>query len=1843
MDPEMNRGKDQDRDQEMDEDVKTQWERPTHPLSPQAMDKDLRMMLKKRCEEAKNRKEPFGDIDKISMSENEQIEPKQKDNHDTEKGEIKELSTSSLSKEAQAEILEREHMKTRRHWIAWKDMDMEQQAVTLRAFDEFDEDTNPENVAKEAMKEAIAQENSRPLKRLEKYALEDNPSRHRMTYDNWLASLKTLFFRLRIAADDEQHWVKPESLPLYYRFAMRRPLMDERSFRMGLTELGVLPDFDVADTRYGNTRLDRKLRDVIRGRGWDLQGSHVSSSMGYLKPVGAHLGDWKDEIKNVSEVEEHTIQVLQSLERPEIKEGGLNDRTLDWPQEKPDTKKDEPNDRRVDDIISELTFFIELFRSGHIGLPQTITMIKDQLEGIKMQDQELIEDVLTNTEKDPVQAAGLIWDDAMDQSSSSSENDGEHALRSSDDKAADQAVDVVHQGIAFMKSTNGLSRSPPDNRPDKQPERAMTQGTQGAARANNKVENDAPVKFCVLDVPPNIPSEFLSAFPANIHHDVLSSGITRASFMTNTTQGGAMQTIRSTNHRTHDQEVVPGLFEPTLMNKEPPSAQGDPTPLTSRTNQLSTAFAARTQCESTSAPGSVLPTRETPPREPILYKTFMWDGNVTRHGRKRSPEDGWTDDLGGLLLSSKTARRLAVDMGLKAGWVKKHIRTGSIQRKARKLNIEKNAFVFPIRKRRNSTTSTTAFSRLKRKKSKAGDTIGLQRSNSHSERKVSTMTNLEMPLESSTVEGHSDVFAVEGETSEDFVRSHCEPEARTQPEARIQLGSLCPQCRLFRCACHDDWLSQSDAEPFCPNCYQQPCSCERSSKPPMNVPKYVPTIESVPKTVEENMAASGVSEPSKEPSVWLPILSRALEKDDVLASLRRFEKDPRSEDTFEGMRTVLEYFHHGQRAGEVGHSKEDREVSDIIYRILDLSEDLRLYNQRLFARPVISSPNTRDEILANSVVPKPSGEPNVMLAFLGRAMNNDDVLALIEQYGQNPSSEATIEGVRNVIEHIYRGNHAGELDYSNGEKDFEAFAIIRKIISSSEDLKIHQERMETGARKASPQKGSQRSEIPKGIDQMPLLAFFSRIMERDDVLEYLRRLRKDSQEHMSDEIIAIVNSIRDQWRKGMDTGKIGAHGSIYDREAGMILKGLSINVDGIMEGWRNRLDRQAVESCTSAKTLEEDSPGLPPEKSSPMCAYFAHVYPQTGFVKKLKHLEKEAMSKEKMNQVQLLFRLRQQCLDVGRFPATPGSKDRKDAKALAIMARLKASCSPLNAWEGNIPARAEPQETNAFSEDFALMALEPEDDPKGLGLLNSSHDPVLTPRPQASNGRPYATKKKTRDESGFYQNTSTPPRTLQNENVSIQSSEMSLQSSGAYGGMDYQSGSSTGITPLIGQISFSGGDGAHRYPNQQDTPATSFGSGNASPRSILKESPRPHATIDNDGIEMPARSSAPSLEPKDFPVSYCPSIPACGEVSKEPPDSAFESMDFFGSLTPPTSKIKLMLRPPELPKQEVSNLPEAPAPPNPESIDSFGPPPSPRPGFRDLSERPRSPKVEVKELYDPVPPPNSGLRDLWDIPLHSDVEAQHSPGPPPSPRPAFRDLPGPPVSPTTASDDLSEPPPSPRPGDGEWDGSFTGVGEMFGQPPSRRPASMDLPKSPVSPTTASDEVSEPPPSPRPRNLEWDRVSELFGPTPSPRPGSREITDQPLSPKLGVRIFSKSPAESSRSSSIREKSSSQRSELPGPAHKKWAKMSPKAALEFALQEALRQRKSFSGFMSERSAVRTRMKQENDEANAIWSGNRFFQTSNGSSGATTSNAISRLFDRYRGMLLEHSSPRKCIENC
>ena len=1571
-----------------------------------------------------------------------------------------------VTKEAQAAIIADEDAKGHMKWISWWHMSMDEQAYSLEAFDMMDEATNPDKTAMAVLAEAIDQERSRPFRRPQRLPFEEEDMSLNAA---WVDVLKRLLCSWRFAADDPKHWIKPESLPLYYKFAMKRPIMDQMKLHIVLLDMKIQPDFGTRDDRYGNTREDEKGRMLLRGKK-DRRGSHVSTSMGHLKPAGARLEDWRDEISYIRTTHEAQGQLLQPDRIQIANEHDESEEELNTLRGMQESSNFENNVKSEAKIIEELTLYIELYRSGEVDLHWLVGMVMESMKGVPV-DPEAIEESANDLEISPVQAATELLEATItcivalpieqpDQMSIAEK----HSAKEEEIEASLKLQNLVERWQQFRKFEGANER-------DAEVIEEITVYIQ--LYRSDKL--DLPwvidmIKDSMAGI--SVDTGLIEAkvldyriSPAQAAKYVWEDAIASDDPVLIQSREREGQAKASDNGKAIDVESQPS---PLTVD----ASQEIDSSLTSMTNRAPVKDNSDMLNRRNASAKPKVETKSTLPGIPVIWTENDWDGKIPRNERISSPEDGMTDDLYGIPMPSTLARRLAVATGLSTKWAAKEIRSGSIQRKARKLSIRKNSFVLPHDKRRRSSAGIIAES--KRRKHPTNEKVRSQESDGDSKRDFNSPEQLGTGDKIFRNGDDWDLFARDGETAEDFVRSHCEPSSKS--------GLLCPHCDLISCKCEDDSLSQSDSRSSCPQCDMRPCLCEGSVNRLGSIAEHIPQVQEKARAPQGSVAKNTGVSPSNSTSAWIFFVRRALDTDNVFGSLNWFKANPGSDYTLNGMYSLLTQLHQCYRTGEL--TVDFNEVSKLIQSILDSSQELSDYNGLLLLdNPHILEKANAQVIDGNTSIEAPKDSPGIV-DVLGGVLNSDDLPALLQQYQQNQESEMTIQGIRKIRDHLAVAS-AG-LPAPRNEADVKAYATIEHIIPSA-------------------------------------------------------RLGESQEDQL----------------------------------------------------------RQRTTSRESPSSVAKERTTTPLPESDPMCRAFLSIYPQTGLLTRLKLLEGQPMSKQIMNEVSNFLKIKEQRVHDGHIPETPRPHDYKDAEALAIVTRLRASCRPIIAWEDNGQS-LERKESRAGMGVTKSTAIASEAAPRGLGLLNADCGPLLTP-----------------------------------ESCEFDDGKHSLPDLSA------------ASTPGTGQTdSPENSSGVSQRLDNYDTPATSFVSGASSSRSSPKQWTVQHATKDHSCLEHVA---TPVL-PQTSSVELSPALPAhkvfapstSSSPRRKPPTLVLRpskpEMSISSGVNPPKPTPTLVLRASKL---EIGNSKDGHGSPVTRTSELTGTSVPIHPSRPDSTDSPQNSSPCMSEI-DPGPPssPRPGNSKLSGMPVahRSEIDVSPSPQGPPSPplSPKARENVLPHLSPSIDNrnrplgehTELRSPERAPR-SDTPIPPTFENIEWVDYSPQlyrsiSRSPPSSglrDLPKAPrpsamspnvlFAPISPDDEIVDP---------EDPFLDECETSSSSASPVSTASFLKPLH-------LSQSPVPRNRAL--------QPPKLPGPADERWAKMKPSAARKFAQTEALRERKSLFVFMSERRAVRARLKQMNDEANAKSPGNRFYQTSNGPSGTSSSNNISKLFDKYRGVLLAQQS--------
>ncbi|KAK4692157.1 hypothetical protein P7C71_g4991, partial [Lecanoromycetidae sp. Uapishka_2] len=398
-------------------------------------------------------------------------------------------------------------------------------------------------------------------------------------------------------------------------FALRRPLMPEFRVQLWLRELGFGQEFDFRLNPSKESRnYDHRPRLGLLGVDQSEDRGHVSTRYEYLNPKGYRsMANWNRYLSDVPEDDEQTHRRQDWIQ---FKQDTLNKSNFENPSEYTEAKVD---CKKFDEVINDLADLVKLYRSGKSELSKVVVMIKDQLEGASNLDEELIAEIVSNDERNPVQAAETIFNDAD--------------FPPSDDEEDNEEQDSMDDPIPSIESTDVLPDSPLKDRSSFQPIRAMEGEMTVMMESHNIAENEV--------------SEGLGISLASTQSSPLVMPLANSQ---------AADAGLTSSHRKSEKEGEPQIES---LISEALSPKRDRSPLATRTNQNQSALSPREGRTGTPVSISSLHFQGISPRDPVIFRKTMWDGGVSDKGKCRSPEDGWTDDLYGLPMSSKEARSVA--------------------------------------------------------------------------------------------------------------------------------------------------------------------------------------------------------------------------------------------------------------------------------------------------------------------------------------------------------------------------------------------------------------------------------------------------------------------------------------------------------------------------------------------------------------------------------------------------------------------------------------------------------------------------------------------------------------------------------------------------------------------------------------------------------------------------------------------------------------------------------------------------------------------------------------------------------------------------------------------------------------------------------------------------------------------------------------------------------------------------------------------------------------------------------------------------------------------------------
>ena len=706
-------------------------------------------------------------------------------------------------------------------------------------------------------------------------------------------STRRLFNSWLFQAKRPHSWMKEKDLPKFFRFALRRPIMDERTFRWIMRSMNIELESSFGDVRRPHTRPIGRSRQLMFGIDVDAKTNvHVSSRLRHSIPRDAREG-----IDRVSEEAKRLYQkrndrqeiLLRQLwtvyehvqngsididtatwhYRDALDNQGLSDESLvicfeelDIPTDHIPTKHrkarlgcvqsrfrsdvqsedtiesiEEPHPEEKQ-VVKKIVKYIGLLRGGEFHELEVIPMIQECLQGLTLES-NTISDILDLQEDDEM--TGLImWEAACEES------------------AADASDRSSMQYFSPSSSEDEYQET------DEAEERPLRAVTVPDPHAEKEANHDAPVAIAVdVTESPGIPGS------------------------------------RDMDYQNGVKQNEPKQPEENSIDQSPTSpsvAHLDGLPTHSQANEAESRFLS--------------------PRSPISKHSSLkeldcqvdgkpdWEPTrgraKIRRPRPSSPEEGSTTGMWGLLMPTREARKLAHQFKLPQDTVDALRSISPRKAKRERAAYAKTLITFP-----------------------------------KSKRKASMTLDKDGPLKSPKYHDHSDLFAREGEDQDTFVRSHFDSD-------EIISENMCMQCLQEPCKCEGGSSAYSFSEPECSECLQESCMCGHIS--PLGQAEQTSLTKA--KTLHDALHAKLVdrtrSDSPKQPDTLLAYLARLLNEKDMLASIKQLEEQSPSDRAIAAAKSIFDHIQYAIHAGEelCMSGDEDQEAVRILDAIIGSSRNL---------------------------------------------------------------------------------------------------------------------------------------------------------------------------------------------------------------------------------------------------------------------------------------------------------------------------------------------------------------------------------------------------------------------------------------------------------------------------------------------------------------------------------------------------------------------------------------------------------------------------------------------------------------------------------------------------------------------------------------------------------------------------------------------------------------------------------------------------------------------------------------------------------------------------------------
>ena len=719
-------------------------------------------------------------------------------------------------------------------------------------------------------------------------------------------SRKRLFHSWSFQANRPSSWIQEKDLPLFFRFALRRPIMDERSFRLILQVMDLQLETSTGDARQPHTSPIGRSRKLMFGIDVDEEKDvHVSNKFRHVLPIGAGEdmdGAMQEALSIITQDDEDLQQLVQRQlwsVYEHVQNGSVPLETATWhyrdvfdDQAMSDetlvaclqrfgipTNQVSASERNAqqssanchfssgeesfgneteEKAITGLGNYIGLYRSGALQEDEVIPMIQLHLEGLKL-DANTISDILTDLDKDEKTAALLMWVDAC-----------------ADEDACPNDDVSVSSGTLYMSSSSSSSSEEKAEDSGEEQEPPLRAFKVPHSYANEEKDLDAAVALPVngskpLGCPRAEDKDYRDNFKDN------ESKQSKACRMD--------QTLTILPAISQDKFPRYSLIDEAESRVLPP---GTPRP-------KSASLASASEISDSQA--DVEFDREVPSDR----------ANVGRR-RLSSSDEGMTTGIWGLLMPTKEARKLAYKLKLPQHTIDEQVRSISPRRE---------------RRRRASHAKTiVTFPRSKRKASMA--------------------LHKATPPKSPKHRDHSDLFAREGEDQETFVLSHFGRDANRSEHTCMRRPCL---------PCEGEFGSSPRSEfgSECPKCLQHPCMCvhlpQVGKATQIALHKGNPSFDAL----NANLSNRTRPESPKQSITLLDYLARVLNDNDVLASIKQLERLSPADMAVADAKIILAHIRQSVRDGlklDIT-GKDDRELIRLLDVVIQSSQTLTDYTDQL--------------------------------------------------------------------------------------------------------------------------------------------------------------------------------------------------------------------------------------------------------------------------------------------------------------------------------------------------------------------------------------------------------------------------------------------------------------------------------------------------------------------------------------------------------------------------------------------------------------------------------------------------------------------------------------------------------------------------------------------------------------------------------------------------------------------------------------------------------------------------------------------------------------------------------